>query len=241
MRKLLPFLILLALAFPVSGTTVTLYDASLNTNPAVQGWGFGSLPIFGPFPTGGLSGGAFELSTTNGSVIQAGFFRTVTMPFTLDLAYGFRLRMDVKILSESHSSPNRAGFSIIALSDSLSGIELGFWEDEIWAQSGSDFKHAEGKSFNTKSAFRRYELTVKGSGYSLSADGLPVLTGAVRDYSAFGFPYNSKNFLFFGDNTTSASGAAAIRFASITQIPEPAMLLPVALALAATVVARRRV
>lgn len=240
MSKLLPLFLLCALIVPAAATTVTLYDASLNTGPVSQGWGFATLPLMGPYPTGSLSGGAYQFSTTAGSTIRAGFFQVFAVPFVLDPAYGFRYRVDMKVNSESHSSTDRAGFSIIALSNTLAGIELGFWEDEIWAQSGPAFKHAEGKSFNTKSAITRYELTVKGTGYSLTADGAPLLAGSLRDYSSFGAPYNAKNFLFFGDNTTSANASVAVRYISLTQIPEPGMLLPVAVAVAVFALRRSR-
>ena len=43
----------------------------------------------------------------------------------------------LKLLSETHSTNDRAGLSLIVLSSDLRGIELGFWTNEIWAQSGA--------------------------------------------------------------------------------------------------------
>ena len=56
-----------------------------------------------------------------------------------------------------------------------------------------------------------------------------LLTGSVRDYTAFNsFPYTQSNFMFLGDDTTS--GAADITLGKVTiqsdlsAVPEPASL-----------------
>ena len=51
------------------------------------------------------------------------------------------------------------------------------------------------------------------------------MTGAVRDYSAIGFfPYTQQNFLFVGDDTTSASGSYDFAYMAVTAVPEPGTL-----------------
>ncbi|MEP7134154.1 MAG: hypothetical protein ABI904_04395 [Chloroflexota bacterium] len=58
-----------------------------------------------------------------------------------------------------------------------------------------------------------------GDTYTLTANAIPLLTGPLRDYSAFtGFPdpYEAPNFLFLGDNTTSAQARVRLRFVSVT-------------------------
>ena len=58
-----------------------------------------------------------------------------------------------------------------------------------------------------------------GDTYTLTANAEPLLTGPLRDYSAFaGFPdpYETPNFLFLGDNTTSAQARVRLRFVSVT-------------------------
>ena len=122
-------------------------------------------------------------------------------------------------------APDRAGVSVIALSSDLMGVELGFWGDRIWAQSGPSFTKAEEGLFNTTSALTSYTLQFTGTTYSLTANGVPLLTGPLRNYSSFGAPYNIPNFIFFGDDTTSARGS--FRTSRITlggAAPEPASL-----------------
>lgn len=199
----------------------TLYDGSLGTSPGAQGW----TEFVPPPATQTVSGGKTTLNTTASNLLQAGYSRT---PFTLDRSAGYSVRFDVRLLSESHANNNRAGFDVIVLSSDLQGIELGFWTNEVWAQSGPTFTHAEGAAFDTTAALgglagtTRYDLQVSGSSYTLFANGSSLLTGALRDYSSFGAPYNVPNFLFLGDDTTSANGAAEIAFVAVTvAAPEP--------------------
>ncbi|MFP4140309.1 MAG: PEP-CTERM sorting domain-containing protein, partial [Phycisphaerae bacterium] len=140
---------------------------------------------------------------------------------------GYTVEFDARLISESHSSADRAGFSAIALSSDGLGIELGFWEDEVWAQSGADFQHAEGASFDTTARMVTYQLAVEASGYTLYADGAELLTGSLRDYSAHAnLVYSQSDFLFFGDNTTSAAGSVELGPISVLDaaVPEPATM-----------------
>jgi Ca2+-binding RTX toxin-like protein len=126
---------------------------------------------------------------------------------------------------------DRAGFSVIVVtSDNTKAIELGFWENEIWVQNdGPNVANGLSKTLfthsNTERAFQsttkmtRYDLAIKGDTYQLFAAGgtTPILAGSLRDYTAFDHttaapiitslpfdPYETPNFLYFGDNTSSA-------------------------------------
>jgi hypothetical protein len=125
--------------------------------------------------------------------------------------------------AESHANNNRAGFSIIILGKNGRGVELAFWENEIWAQNddttGELFTHGEAAIFNTATGLTNYRLTIANNTYTLTANGLTILSGLLRDYSKFeGFPdpYQTPNFLFIGDNTTSAQARIRLGYVSIT-------------------------
>ncbi len=54
------------------------------------------------------------------------------------------------------------------------------------------------------------------------------MNGNLRDYTGFsGFfdPYETPNFIFFGDDTTSAGANINFRSASIATVPEPLTIL----------------
>ncbi|HEY3230532.1 MAG TPA: hypothetical protein VGJ87_15015, partial [Roseiflexaceae bacterium] len=97
---------------------------------------------------------------------------------------------------------------------------LGFWSDHIWAQEGGAepnlFTHAEDAPFTTTTGLISYTLAIHGGTYALAANGAPILSGNLRDYSAFAGPidpYETPNFIFLGDDTTSAR--AKIRLAAL--------------------------
>ena len=147
---------------------------------------------------------------------------------------------------------DRAGFSVIALSSDKRGIELGFWTDRIWAQEDGTsqatpslepdgtaagntrtlFTQAEFTTLNT-TADTQYDLAVKGDNYQLFANGTLVLSGRLRDYSAFiptpqtigGFPvnppnpYNIANLVFLGDNTPTAQASVQLNKLAVTTSP----------------------
>ena len=193
----------------------TLYDGSLGTKPGAQGWA-----DFAPFPASeSVSGGAVTLDTSFGNALQAGFSRSPTV----DSAAGFTLSFTAQLLSESHSgNANRAGFSLIVLDGSHRGVELGFWTDQIWAQSLDNlnqFVKAESAAIST-TALIHYSLSLHGGAYALSANGAPLLSGQMRDYSPSAVAvYALNNFLFLGDDTQSAK--AVVKLAYVGQVPEP--------------------
>lgn len=223
------FLLLLILAIPrLAPADVTLFDGTLGTNPNAQNWLYLTNPLFGASATQTASPTGTTLDSTFVQSEQAGYFAHLSnfshplLP-TLDRTNGYSVSFDVGVLSESHASNDRAGFSVIVLSADLVGIELGFWADRIWAQSDSPlFTHAEEVLTDT-SALSRYTLSVVGSSYMLSRDGQSLLSGGLRNYSTFGTPYTTPNFLFLGDDTSSAS--AKVKLArvgvSVASVPEP--------------------
>jgi len=225
------FLTLIVVACPsarrATAAIITLYDATLGGNPDSQGWltrsgDAGAVETVSPNGT--------SLDTTAAANIQSGYsnlFSLLGGSFpALDRQSGYRLRFTVQLGSESHTSGHRAGFSLIALTDDQKGIELGFWQDEIWAQEGGAgnlFTKAESAAFDTTQT-TTYDLTIVGDNYTLASGGGPILANQVRDYTAFvGFPdvYEIASFLFLGDNTTSAQAQVTISLVTLTTPAPP--------------------
>lgn len=199
-----------------------LYDGALNSLPGAQSW-----TSFFLGGTQSAAGGALTVDTASAESIQGGYSRT---DHAIDSTAGVTLSLDLKMLTETHAgSSNRAGFSVILLDGSAQGIEIGFWTDQVWSQDDAPlFERAEIASFDTTADFVHYELTLQGAGYTLTADGSELLSGAIRDYSAFaGFPdvYETPNFIFLGDDTTSAGGSWQLQRVELNAVPEPASLM----------------
>ncbi|MGF1566921.1 MAG: FG-GAP repeat domain-containing protein [Nodosilinea sp.] len=139
---------------------------------------------------------------------------------TLDPVDGFTLEFDLAITQEQ-SNVNRAGFSFTLISSNLTkGAEFGFKEqgsntDYIFIQNANLNAATEGEKSTAAleiSNTNRFRITVDGGNYTLSANGSTVLTGQLRDYSFSPQnssppfpnsinPYETSNFIFFGDNT----------------------------------------
>lgn len=217
-------LALVAPACPSARADFILYDGSLNTTPNAQGWLYLTNPSSGSLATQTAAGGVTTLDTTARTSDQAGDFSTGhPLVGVLDRTVGFTVDFRLKIDSESHASNDRAGFSIIALGSDSKGIELGFWQNQLWAQNDTPlFTHGEGVTFDTTAKLTDFALTVLGNNYTVKADGAPILTGLVRDYSAFGPPYTAKSFLFMGDDTSSAASKTEIALVTLSPVPEPA-------------------
>ncbi len=146
---------------------------------------------------------------------------------TLDAASGYSVRLDVAVAQESHNVDNqRAGFSLIMISSNLKGVELGFWTDRVFAYEGGVspnlFTPAEFAA-RDNTVPTRFECVVRGGGYALYADGVPILTGVLRDYTAFNAtaaglpfnPYTTANFLFVGDDTSRAQSVSQIAYIEV--------------------------
>ncbi len=198
-----------------NSTTITLYDGSLNSLPAAQGnFIYLTDPIFIASATQNANNGATVLDTTLVTSDKAGYFHFGNSP-ELVRAAGFRLETTVQVETESHNNNNRAGFSTILLDSEAKGVEVGFWDNEIWTQNDNPiFTHGEGLVFDTSQLTHTYILEIINDSYRLTVADNQPLVGAVRDYSDFGFPYTNTNFIFLGDDTSSA--AARIRLTAVT-------------------------
>ena len=200
-----------------------LYSADRGTTPDHQGWLYLSEPIFGASARSYMGPHVAHLDTTGETKDKAGFFsrlpvaRSQFLPLpTLDRATGFDLEFQVQLLNENHKSSARAGFSVIVLASDHHGLELAFWGNEVWVQEDNPiFTHGEGVAIDT-SGLQSYRLSFLGDSYQLYRDGLLILAGKARDYSSFGRPYTLPNFIFFGDDTTSAAAHAAVGSMALT-------------------------
>ncbi|MCV3212537.1 DUF4347 domain-containing protein [Plectonema radiosum NIES-515] len=207
---------------------IPLYTDRLGTAPASQNW-LSFTNVSGANQT--LTPNGTNLNTTANNSIYAGYSNYTASTLvnsnfpTLNRTSGYSLSFNMGLVAESRTNSDRAGFSVIAISsDGTKGIELGFQQlsltggnifaqgDGITAnpggQTNSLFKAAENVSFNTNLA-TNYTLSVQGDSYHLFANGTDILTGPLRDYTRFTGsidPYETRNFIFLGDDTTSASG-----------------------------------
>jgi hypothetical protein len=221
----------------LSGTLsaqVVLFDGNLGSTPSAQGWPFIGNPPTTHSVTQVASPGFTTVDSRNPITDQGGYFSEdpifgifthPNMPIT-DRSVGYTVRFDVRVAHESHvlgpagddngdGLEDRAGFSVISISEDLEGVEIAFWQDRIWvqdddSQSPSDlFTQAEGTSFDTTAAILQYELRVLDSLYQFVPGGgvAPLLQGPLRNYTNFAGsidPYEIPSFLFFGDDTTRA-------------------------------------
>ncbi|MEY2911046.1 MAG: Leukotoxin [Cyanobacteriota bacterium] len=227
------FEILIPNTAPLLGTSTTLYNATLNNLPSTQGWTYTSLPN-PPGITPIVANGVTNLNTLANSSFYAGFARNDQV---LDPTQGYTLSFTAQVLSESRQTTanrnndgkdDRAGFSVILLSGDSTplGIELGFFSNSIWAQEGGSdvnlFTQAESVAFDTSTNPVDYQLTVLGNTYTIQAkntvkNAITTLSGSLRNYTSFVGsidPYETPNFIFLGDNTTSAK--ANINLGSVT-------------------------
>lgn len=221
---------LTAMFLPTASTEaappIRLFDASEGSLPSAQGFLFLTDPLFVARSHQSLAAGAARLDSTPAMSEKAGWFSQIP-PFgkhprqpALDGSSGFLVSFVARVISEAHGNEHRAGFSIIVTAADLSAIELGFWTNEVWAQSGPDFRHAEGAAFPTTERRAQFDLEFREGRYRLCADGNLLLQGALRRYESFGTPYNIPEFLFFGDDTTSAQASVEISRISAGPIPQ---------------------
>lgn len=208
-RRLAGLCLLLPLAAAALDGRV-YFDAAQPGSPAQQGLVFLTQPLVNAGAVQGATNGGWLLDTRPQRTAQAGWFSR--LPFQspdghpdMDRVAGFQVSFVLQVVAEEHVSTDRAGFSVIALAADLWGIELGFWTNAVWAQSGPDFQRAEEAAWDTTAAARRYDLAIAGSRYALHAAGRVLLEGPLRQYAAFGAPYTTPRFVFVGDDTSSAS------------------------------------
>ncbi|MEA5594719.1 putative Ig domain-containing protein, partial [Rivularia sp. UHCC 0363] len=242
---------------PFIGKNQLLYDSSTNLDPtkpnsAPDAWF--EYQQFGPNANKTLVNGGIKL--TSGNEAYAGF-NTRTIP-NLDQNEGYILSFNAQLLWEDHTSygnndkngdgkADRAGFSVTLLGSDRQGIELGFWKNRIWVQQDGVFNpgtsqaanianpyltlftQVEGVDFDTTKSVN-YDLAIFGYSYTLYANNTSILSGRLRDYSAyqpstepdrfFPNPYNKSNFIFFGDNNPYAGAEVKLGDISITTHPK---------------------
>ena len=179
--------------------------------------------------------GCTVLDTMASQRDSAGYFGLSQALPALDRVAGYALHFAVQVVDENHADSDkngdglgdRAGFSAIALSSDTQGIELGFWPGEVWAQedgaaeppSGTLFTRAEHALFDTSSRLVAYTLAIHGDTYVLAAGGTSILSGRLRDYTAFEgpvHPYRTPNFIFLGDDTGSARARIRLGYVAIS-------------------------
>ncbi|MFN9643800.1 MAG: calcium-binding protein, partial [Cyanobacteriota bacterium] len=217
----------------LQGTSVRLYDATVASLPSEQGW-----LSFGRGLTGSqtLSTNGTTLASTALLADGAGYSNHSPLaPSLVNGAFpsltrgvGFSLDLRLRLITENHSTSDRAGFSLTLLDQGATpkGVELGFWSDSIFCQEGgaSPFgASAERVDGVDTSLATTYSLRVVDESYILLANNQPILCGSVKDYSqatvTSPFPYNpytTPGFLFLGDNTTRASALVELGSLSLS-------------------------
>lgn len=215
---------------PVPSSTDMLPFFSSKVKPASQTTGINGVTLntqlfSSPFPTGTNANTGYAGYSNHRFDFTTGTLKRVNTAFpVLDRAKGFTLSFKLALQSESSSTSNRAGFSVIALSSDKYGIELGFKANQIFAQS-SQFAAAEKwtPTLNLTNSID-YKLSIQGSQYKLFANQTQILSGSLRQYQFNpatsspmlpANPYTTPNFLFFGDNTDQARATVTLGKISI--------------------------
>jgi hypothetical protein len=178
------------------------------------------------------------VNPSNPSVILPTSLINPSFP-SLDPQAGYTISFTAKMAAQTNNGANgpyRAGFSILVVSDNLKAIEIGFRNPntqtntpDIFSQNNSSFNsvgESNGNLGDILDNFTTYNLAIAGNQYTLFTGGTILLQGALRDYSsASGFGsavYQTPNFLFLGDDTTSAGGTTYLQNISLTTaVPEP--------------------
>jgi hypothetical protein len=236
--------ITLANSLSVSAATIRLYEPGVGLTPNTSNADGGPYLVFGQSGGGtqtSLDGAGTNLNTTlnttNPNATAAGYSNRgviIGIPATpgafvngafprLDRTTGYTLSFNAAIVSESSASPDRAGFSVIALSSDAQGIEIGFSPSNgvIFAQN---FNFTQGESFVIESLpAANYDLAILGSIYTLSANKTQILTGNLRSYNptALFNPYQTPDFIFLGDDTSQARANVNLGAVSLTTTAVP--------------------
>jgi len=225
-------------ARPLTQTTYTLYDGTQGTDPTTQGWLLGGALTSLGIPTildETLITNGVGVDTDGNAAEYAGYanyeptgpsFVNASFP-SLDRNPGFSISFNMTLTETTVVDPDRATFSVIAISSDGQGIELGFEDNLIFAQTETPlFTRGESVSITPFGNNYDYELRISSNGYALYVDGTLRLSGSLRDYSAFNNltsspplpydPYEQPSFIFFGDNTGQEFGGFEFYSASVT-------------------------
>ncbi|MEB3303244.1 MAG: calcium-binding protein [Cyanobacteriota bacterium] len=207
-----------------------LYNPAAGTLPSQQGWlafGTGLTGTQTRSANGTLLNSSAVLSDSAGYSSHSRTAPTLVNPSfpRLDRSVGFQLDFQLRLISETHTVSNRAGFSVTLLDQTATpqgplGIELGFWSNSIFSQTGgaSPFQTVAQRAdgLNTSLA-TNYSLRILDQAYYLLAGNRLLLSGSVQGYNLAPKdprvpynPYTTPNFLFLGDNTSSASASAEL-------------------------------
>lgn len=210
--------LLAALSAPAGA--LTLFDAASGA-PAAQGWTTLQLGAAG---SAAVAGGVYTLDSTAPGVDTFGQARL--SPLLLDGSTGWRADWRLRIADETHTSNDRAGFSMLFVGSPATGsIEIAFREDRVFAYAyqGGAFVQGVGAAVDTTDRLHDYRLDVANQQFVFSRDGSKLFEGSLQNYSPQGLPYVVPGFLFFGDNTSSGSAVAELARLDLTNpVPEPA-------------------
>lgn len=211
---------------------VVLYDAALDTLPAAQGWLSGGI---GPV-THSATGGIYSFDSSAQMSTQWGHSLTLNGS-PLDTDRGFDLAFTLRVISEDHGANlNRAGFSLLFTGqDPTHSLELAFWIDRVWAYhydalQGSPFVQGVGAAIDA-TQWANYTLQVRQQSFTLLSGATTLMSGPLENYTAQGVPYSSTNFIFFGDDTSSARTSVQLTSIQLSPVPElpPALMLAIGL------------
>jgi hypothetical protein len=238
-----------------NAATIVLYDGATFSGTPNNAPGsyltfnsFNPLAPLAPAGTQTASGGKTTLNTSSPEILYGGYSNytlanTLANPAfpVLDSNAGYTLSFTIKINSQTNTGdngPNRAGFSVTALDSTSKGIEIGFRNTDIFAQNSNfnAISPAEQKtSFGSElGTLNTYDLKVLGNTYTLSNGSTNLFSGLLRSYpisanNSLTVVYGNPNFLFFGDNTTSAGASVDIQNITLTTnstaVPEPSEAL----------------
>lgn len=254
-----------------SAATITLYDGAsgvtpdLYNPPAYLGFinvGTGSQTAMGGVTTLNTSSPERTFAGYSNYAPTGGLVNNSLPPLILDNNAGYTLSFTVKINAQTNTGANgtfRAGFSTIVLGNDKKGIEIGFRNTDIFSQNDANFNSLGEQATGVGGILgnlTQYDLTVSRNPnpllaniYTLSSGGNPIIGGFVRDYSAattvFGNVYNNSNFIFLGDDTTSAGASVNIARITLTTtdptaVPEPSNLLGIGMAMGVGATLKRK-
>ncbi|NEU73154.1 DUF4347 domain-containing protein [Hassallia byssoidea VB512170] len=216
----------------VFGASFQLYNGISTTTPDTQGFIYQALPYLptGSTPTGNQL--TTSISDYVGYAAKAELMPILDRNVGYSIKFGTEIVSEdhsgTGADKNGDGKADRAGFSVTVIGNDKKGIELGFWTNEIWAQNDGAaeptstdltqtlFTHGEGTTISgfTTKTFKNYELKIFGNTYSLFRDDYQtaILSGNLRDYTSFATPaylpsnpYQTSNFLFFGDGTPTSS------------------------------------